>query len=154
MSSLKKRSYNQSFLEFGFTFIVRGETQIPQCVICQKTLANESMKPGKLREHLVKVHPDLVSKDVDFFRAKESKVKKARLDQGSKFVFQNSSVVEASYNISLLIAKNRKPHTIGETLVKPCMVEAARLVLNQESVSKLKQVHVHSIAKISHTMQP
>ena len=62
------------------------------------------------------------------------------MDHGTGVLFQDSKVVEASYKISLFIAKQKKPHTIGETLVKPCMLEAARLLLDQKCVNKLNQI--------------
>jgi hypothetical protein len=136
----KKRTYNESFLNFGFSSIVNNGVQLPQCVICKKTLANESLKPFKLKEHLAKVHPELASKDLAYFKIKEHQLKRSRLDHGTGVLFQHSKIVEASYKISLLIAKQKKPHTIGETLVKPCMVEAARLVLDQNCVNKLNQI--------------
>ena len=103
--------------------------QLPQCVICKKTLANESMKPLKLKERLAKVHSELASKDLTYFKIKEYQFKRSRLDHET-----------GSYKISLLIAKQKKPHTIGEMLVKPCMVEAARLVLDNNCVNKLNQI--------------
>src|SRR4029434_7985731 len=44
----KLRKYEESYLQFGFT--VTGTTeQRPQCVLCAEVLANESMKPCKLK---------------------------------------------------------------------------------------------------------
>ena len=34
----------------------------------------------------------------------------------------------------------KKPYTIGETLVKPCIIKAAELILDQKSVDKLSQI--------------
>src|SRR5215469_15579232 len=136
----KKRTYNDNFLNFGFTAIVNNGVQMPQCVICKKTLANESMKPSKLKEHLIKVHPELASKDLSYFTIKNQQLKRSRLDHETGILFQDSKIVEASYKISLLIAKQKKPHTIGEKLVKPCMLEAARLVLDQNCVNKLNKI--------------
>ena len=34
----------------------------------------------------------------------------------------------------------KKPYTIGETLVKPCIIKAAELLLDQKSVDKLSQI--------------
>ena len=48
--------------------------------------------------------------------------------------------MEASYYISLQIAKNKKPHTIGEELIKPCLLETARLVCNEGSYNKIKEI--------------
>ena len=53
---------------------------------------------------------------------------------------QFQTLVEASYAASLIIAKQIKPFTIGETLVKPYALEMARLVLGQESEKKLRQI--------------
>lgn len=136
----KKRTYHDSFLNFGFSAVVNNGVQMPQCVICKKTLAHESMKPSKLKEHLTKVHPELASKDLSYFKIKEDQLKRSRLDHGTGTLFQDSKIVEASYKISLLIAKQKKSHTIAEQLVKPCMIEAARLVLDRNCVNKLNQI--------------
>ena len=61
---------------------------MPQCVVCQKTLAIESMKPFKLNEHLEKVHPDLANKGLDYFKIKEDQLKRSRLDHGTGVLFQ------------------------------------------------------------------
>ncbi|XP_066983785.1 protein FAM200C-like [Macrobrachium rosenbergii] len=136
----KKLTYNKSFLNFGFSFIVNNGMQMPQCVICKKTLANESMKPFKLNEHLTNVHPELANKDLAYFKIKDHQLKWSRLDHGTGVLFQPSSIFKAPYRISLLIAKQKMPHTIGEKLVKPCMVEAARLFLDQNCDNKLNQI--------------
>ena len=47
----KKRLYtgNDSFLRYGFTFIMENSEHRPLCSICNKVLASESLKPGKLK---------------------------------------------------------------------------------------------------------
>ena len=137
---MSKRSYHESFMKFGFTSIVHNGTVLPQCVICKKTLANESMKPSKLKLHFTKVHPVFVNKDIEFFKFKETQLKRSRLDNDSSVMFQSSNVTRASYEIALLIAKQKKPYTIGETLVKSCIIKAAELLLDQKSVDKLSQI--------------
>ncbi|XP_039764267.1 zinc finger BED domain-containing protein 5-like [Pararge aegeria] len=42
-------------------------------------------------------------------------------------------VLEASFELSLLIAKAKKSHTVGETLIKPSLLKAADIVLGSES---------------------
>ena len=88
----KKRTYNESFPNFDFTFIVNNGEQVPQYFICKKTLAHESMKPFKLREDLTKVHPELASKDLAYFTTKEHQLKWTRLDHGTGVLFQDSKV--------------------------------------------------------------
>ena len=48
--------------------------------------------------------------------------------------------MEASYEIAFEIAKQKKPHTIGETLLKPCMIKAIHLVLGEASAKKMQQI--------------
>ncbi|XP_076069775.1 protein FAM200C-like [Oratosquilla oratoria] len=38
------------------------------------------------------------------------------------------------------MAKAKKPHSIGETLIKPCLVSCAGILLGESAVSKMKQV--------------
>ncbi|XP_064100780.1 protein FAM200A-like [Macrobrachium nipponense] len=53
---------------------------------------------------------------------------------------QSAAVVVASYEIALEIAKRKKAHTIGETLLKPCMLRAVNLILGEASAKKMQQV--------------
>ena len=38
------------------------------------------------------------------------------------------------------IAKQKKPHTIGETLIKPCILKTAGIVLGKEAEKKLAAI--------------
>ena len=53
---------------------------------------------------------------------------------------QNKALLEASYRIAFRIAQSKKPHTIGEELIKPCLIEATTLVLGKEKASKLEKI--------------
>ena len=48
----------------------------------------------------------------------------------------SAEVVETSFKIANMIAQAKKPHNIGETLIKPCMIKAASLVLGVACSSK------------------
>ena len=59
-----------------------------------------------------------------------------RMDQGKKFQTESKSIVHALYAVSLLVEKAKKPYSIGETLIKPCLVSCAGKV--NAFVSKLE----------------
>ena len=84
----RKSSYNESFLSFGFSFLVSKGLQVPQCVVYQKTLTNKNTKPFKLNEHFKKIHSDLANKGLDYFKMKENQLKRFRLDCGIGVLFQ------------------------------------------------------------------
>ena len=136
----KKRSYKEAFLNFGFTSIIENSIEKPQCVICSKVLTRESIKLSKLKQHLESGHSELVGKSVDFFRRKSELLKKSRLDSEGMWAKQNQAVLEASYRIAFRIAQAKKPHTIGEELIKPCLIEATTLVLGGEKANKLREI--------------
>ena len=140
MATSKKRSYNKAFLSYGFTSIIDKSVEKPQCVICLKVLSAESMKPSKLREHFEKCHTELMGKDVEFFERKERHLKSSKLDSSGQLSQQKESILYASYSIALLVAKNKKPHTIGEDLIKPCLIEATKLVLGEDQSKKIDQI--------------
>ncbi|GBP65634.1 SCAN domain-containing protein 3 [Eumeta japonica] len=52
----------------------------------------------------------------------------------------NDDGLRASYNISLLIAKSGKPHTIGEQLILPAVEEVLKTVLHKTSFEILKRI--------------
>ena len=46
--SQKKRKYQDNHLDFGFTYLIEADLQIPQCVVCMKPFSNSTMKPASL----------------------------------------------------------------------------------------------------------
>ncbi|XP_051784748.1 zinc finger BED domain-containing protein 5-like [Erpetoichthys calabaricus] len=47
---------------------------------------------------------------------------------------------EASYHVAKLIARQKRPHTIGETLIKPACMEIVRLMLGPNEVKEVNKV--------------
>ena len=137
----KKRSDKEAFLNFGFTSVIKNSIEKPQCVICFKVLIQESMKPSKLKQHFKSCHGELVEKSVDYFRRKAERLKNCRLDSGGMWPRQNKALLEASYRIAFFcIAQSKKPHTIGEELIKSSLIEATTLVLEKEKANKLEEI--------------
>ena len=70
--SVKKRKYSETYLKLGFTFTINNGLDIPVCVLCQKSLGNDSLKPSLLTRHLERAHPQFKDKDLDFFKQRIS----------------------------------------------------------------------------------
>ncbi|XP_076339961.1 zinc finger BED domain-containing protein 5-like [Tachypleus tridentatus] len=136
----KRRRYSECYLNIGFTTVLANDgIEKPQCVLCHAVLSAESMKLSKLKRHLETKHPEH-AKGLDFFKRHERCLKSQRIDRSGSFQQQSAAVVEASYAIAFEIAKQKKPHTIGETLLKPCMMKAVNLILGEASAKKMQQV--------------
>ncbi len=76
-----------------------------------------------------------------FLQLKDSFEKRKTLDT----IFQNKTSLDnngmvASYNISLLVAKTGKPHTIGETLLRPVIEEVLSTVMKEKSDTVIKKI--------------
>ena len=136
----KKRSYKEAFLNFGFTSVIENSIEKPHCVIFFKVLTQESMKPRKLKQHFKSCHCELLEKSVDYSRRKAEHLKNRRLNSGGMWPRQNKALLEASYRIAFRIAQSKKPHTIGEELIKPCLIEATTLILGKEKANKLEEI--------------
>ncbi|KAL3282978.1 hypothetical protein HHI36_006136 [Cryptolaemus montrouzieri] len=54
----KYREYEDPYLNFGFTYITKGNV-VAQCVVCLKVLASDNMVPNKLKCHLETTHSNL-----------------------------------------------------------------------------------------------
>jgi hypothetical protein len=136
----KKRKYSENYLKFGFSTVINKGLEKPQCVLCNAVLSAESMKPSKLKRHLETKHSEHVTKDLDFFKRCETRLKHQKLDATGNFQQQRQTVVQASYEIALQVAKNKKPHTIAETLIKPCLLKSVKLILGEASEMKMRHV--------------
>ncbi|XP_076042678.1 zinc finger BED domain-containing protein 5-like [Oratosquilla oratoria] len=128
----KVRQYSEKFLKFGFIAAVHDERS-PFCLICQQCLTNESMKRGRLEAHLKVKHSAYANSDMNYFKSLKEKFEK-RSTIKSLFAAQTvtHSPLEASYEISLLIAKSGKNHTVGEDLIKPSISAFLKTVLEKD----------------------
>ncbi|GFW97747.1 protein FAM200B [Trichonephila clavipes] len=104
--SKKIRKYNEEFFKYDFTICVCvvDDEERPIYVICNEKLANESMKPVKLKRHLETKHKELQNKHADFFqrRAENLKIQSANL---KKFTTIPQKALRASLEVSYLIGK-------------------------------------------------
>ncbi|XP_073689566.1 zinc finger BED domain-containing protein 5-like [Garra rufa] len=99
------------------------------------------MKPSRLKEHLMKIHPDKADKERSFFQAlKEKHGRRAISSLFAKTASQNDNGLIASYNISLLIAKCGQSFTIGEKLVIPAIREVISTVMERDPTQVLKSI--------------
>ncbi|CAH1980084.1 unnamed protein product [Acanthoscelides obtectus] len=118
------------------------DKQSPMCLLCNKVLGNDAMKPSKLQDHLRRCHPDKTEKDLKYFQTLKDKFQnRLTLDRMFASTSQrNDDGLRATYNISLLIAKSGKPHTIGEKLILPAVEEVLKTVLHKPASDIIKRI--------------
>jgi hypothetical protein len=131
--------YNVEYLSMGFTYAGSEHEQQPQCMLCYELLSNEAMKPSKLRRHLESKHKEHATKSIDFLKNKEQELRQSRklikkIATGSC----NENAVKASYEVSMLIAKAGKPHTIAEELILPAAKAMVSAMVGEKSSERFK----------------
>ncbi|CAH2015032.1 unnamed protein product [Acanthoscelides obtectus] len=78
--------------------------------------------------------------NVDCYKL-QSPLKRPTLDRMFASTSQrNDDGLRASYNISLLIAKSGKPHTVGEKLILPAVEEVLKTVLHKPASDIIKRI--------------
>jgi len=140
-----KRNYNDVYIKFGFTDITVNKEVKLQCVICTTVLSNDALKPAKLERHLKTVHINFIDRSRELFEDKNENFKKMKLGTSSTRFETSEKVFHTSYEISLLIAKSKKPHIIGETLIKPCLLKVTEEILDKEAVKKKYKTFLYQI---------
>ena len=60
----KLRNYDETYLQFGFKVTAH---QKPQWIVCAEVLANDNVKPSKLKRHLEKKHAEFKGKPAAYF---------------------------------------------------------------------------------------
>ena len=85
------------------------------CFFCGEKLANSSMKPAHLQRHLSIKHLCHVGKPPEFFKRKLAQYRSSQ-EMMRKASTTSAKALEASYAVSLLIAKAKKPYTIANDL--------------------------------------
>ncbi len=130
-SYVKIRKYSSDYLKYGFVSTLIDNKERPKCVICNEILSNDRMRPTKLNRHLRSKHSDCVKKPVEFFQRRfEEQIKQVQTIH--TYCKQNQKLLQASFEVAILIAKDEKAHTIGESLVLPAAIRICQIVHNNK----------------------
>ena len=136
-----KRKYNSDYLRHGFIVNTVNGIVVPQCVLCMENLSNDALRPSRLKRHLQTKHYAHKDKPLSFFQSKKDSFKKTKMRSCDLFRKSfNADAVLASFEISYMIAKAKKPHNIGETLIKPCLLRTSSLMLGETHCKKLSKI--------------
>ena len=130
-------------MKFGFTCFETTEgLQKPQCIFCNVVFSNANLKPSKLREHFNNRHggADVSGHDVESLKAKRMRFDSRGTLPKLGFVSADKPLLMASYHVAYNVAKSKKPHTIAEEVIKPCVLQMTKIVLGKEVSKKLELV--------------
>ncbi|GFX79545.1 zinc finger BED domain-containing protein 5 [Trichonephila clavipes] len=103
-------------------------------------LPNSSMAPAKLRRHLETVHPECKDKNQDFFVRKKEQLLESQKTMMHVNQTINEKATEASYLVSYRIAQAGEAHTIAENLIKPCVLDITKCMLDEKSAKHVSTV--------------
>ncbi|GFV94966.1 zinc finger BED domain-containing protein 5 [Trichonephila clavipes] len=92
------------------------------------------MKRGRLEAHLKAKHSAYINSDLSYFKTLNENFEKRSTIKSlfTAHISTNNRVLEASYQISLFIAKTGKNHTIGENLINPSISAFLKTVLEKD----------------------
>lgn len=80
----KLRHYDKTYINFGF---IEGQDKSrPECVFCGEKLANDSMKPSKMKRHQETKHPETIGKDKEFLERKKRDGSVKKIDRYQKSI--------------------------------------------------------------------
>lgn len=138
----KKRQWKDDYVAYGFTCTTEKDgVQRPQCILCCKLFSNSNLKPSKLYEHFRNQHGgESAGYSLNILKSKKTRFDACGTIAKFNLVTVEKPLLEASYQIAYLCAKNKKSHTIAEELVKPCALEIAKILLDSEAQKKIQQI--------------
>ncbi|KAK9679571.1 hypothetical protein QE152_g39891 [Popillia japonica] len=100
----------------------------------------EWCKLKKVEGKFSEIHSNLSDWPREFFAGKLENLKTMKLGKTGVAYESSEKAPSASFEISQLIAKPKKPHTINETLVKPCLIKAVQQVLGVQASKKIQDI--------------
>ncbi len=136
----RTRKYDISYLQFDFTVAGTDAEPLPQCVICADLLANDSIKPCKLKRHLKNETPDTQRQTLRFFLIKLNLALNSRKCNLSKHTLVPNRCLEASYYVSKRVAKVGKPHTIAEALILPAAKDICQVMFGDNFAQQISGI--------------
>ena len=110
-----------------------------QCTLCNTILGNVSLKPSKLKRHKEPKHKENMD-SVETFKTKRARYDMRGTLPALGFSLTSQPLLRASYEVSLMIAKAKAPHTAGEKLIIQSAVKMAQILFGQKEAKKIDSV--------------
>ncbi|UYV80412.1 hypothetical protein LAZ67_19000134, partial [Cordylochernes scorpioides] len=141
-STGNKRKYIEDYLKYGFIPSV-NDPSLPFCLICQKTLSNETMVPSKLLRHIETNHQEQMNNPISYFENIRSSFQK-QSKKFKKFMTTSDEAQTASYMIAQLIARKKKAHAEAEEIILPALKIVAGCMLTNDAMEKVTKIPLSS----------
>ena len=92
-----------------------------------------------MRKHFNNRHggADVWSHDVELLKAKTIRFESRGTLSKLGFVSANKPLLMASNNVAYNVAKSKKPQTTAEEVIKPCVLQMRKIVLEKETSKSL-----------------
>ena len=127
-------------MNLGITVEEIDGIQHPFCVICKQRLSKHSMAFKKLQAHF-NVHcekdPRLIKKKPEYFKMLEEELN-LNIQHTQESTSKRANL--ASFKVSYLIAKAKKPHNIFEELLMPACEQIVASMIGEEHIQTIKKV--------------
>ena len=131
--------FKENFLQYSFTFIPENNELLPLCSICNQVLTGESLKPAKLKRHLLTKHNSLCNRPIEFFhRLLRTSEKQTQLFKSE--LVNEGRYTRASFEASLVIAKSKKPYNIGEEQILPAAIKMSEIVHGKKEANEMRKI--------------
>ncbi|UYV82300.1 hypothetical protein LAZ67_21001653 [Cordylochernes scorpioides] len=141
-STGNKRKFVEDYLKYGFIPSV-NDPSLPFCLICQKTLSNETMVPSKLLRHIETNHREQMNNPISYFENIRSSFQK-QSKKFKKFMTTSDEAQTASYMIAQLIARKKKAHAEAEEIILPALKIVAGCMLTNDAMEKVTKIPLSS----------
>ena len=136
----KIRFWDDSYVQYGFTKVIGcDKLNNAQCTLCNTILGNDSLKPSKLKRHKELKHKENTD-SVEMFKAKRTPYDAKGTLPVLGFCRTSEPLLRTSYEVSLIIAKAKAPHTAGEKLIKPNAVKMKQILMGRNETKRIDSV--------------
>ena len=92
-----------------------------------------------MQRHIKAKHRKLINKPIPFFRRLEKELLSEKKTL-KKFLSTLEKCQKASYEVAYLIAKDKKPHTIGETFIKLVAFAISQIMHEDKIADEVKEI--------------
>ena len=131
--------FNAEYIEYGFIASGPEDAQVSYCLICNPTLSNEYLVPNKLKRDYESNHPAHKEKPRECFE-KLATEKNHQSNKITNYLKLPEKGLVASYKVAQLLAKRKKGHSDGETIIAPALAIVVETIIGPEAAEEIKKV--------------